>query len=214
MRKCLFTLGNNVHLKCVPLSNLASIVWKFNGSRLQAEDSKYLLYDGGIAIFNMTMDAAGFYDCLSVEKSKGKEFLITVARYALYAQEKAEEGNVTATANKHSEAGAEGFQSSVPPSLLNEAAKQKSEDSQSEKLVLKLLGSGFAFLFFLLLVWNFYKGHLSLPWKRRGTSSETTGTAGVGSPAPTAEESGSARKSSATQTSMSCVNESVLVSFP
>ncbi|XP_009867715.1 PREDICTED: semaphorin-4D-like, partial [Apaloderma vittatum] len=100
VRKYLFTLGNNVHLKCVPLSNLASVVWKFNGSRLQAEDSKYLLYDGGIAIFNVTLDEAGFYDCLSVERSNGKEFLITTARYALYAREEAEEANVIATATR------------------------------------------------------------------------------------------------------------------
>ncbi|KAM6189422.1 uncharacterized protein WM294_014618 [Sarcoramphus papa] len=159
------------------------------------------------------MDAAGFYDCVSVEKSKGKEFLITVARYALYAQEKTEEANVIAAANKHNEAGTEGFQSSVPPSLLNEAAKQKSVDNQREKLVLKLLGAGFALLFFFLLVWNFYKGHLSLPWKSRETSSKTTGTAGLGSPALATEGAGSVRKSSATQTNVSCVNESTLVSF-
>ncbi|NXT39865.1 SEM4D protein, partial [Pelecanoides urinatrix] len=207
VRKYLFTLGNNVHLKCVPLSNLASTVWKFNGRRLQAKDSKYLLYDGGIAIFNVTVDAAGFYDCLSVEKSKGKEFLITVARYALYAQEKTEEANVFATANEHTKAGAEDFQSSVPPSLLNEEAKEKSLDSRREKLVLKFLGAGFALLFFFLLVWNFYKGHLSLPWKSRETSSKTTGTAGLASPAQATEGSGSGRKSSATQTDMSCVNE-------
>ncbi|NXT50384.1 SEM4E protein, partial [Pluvianellus socialis] len=203
--RCLFTLGNDVHLKCVPLSNLASVVWKFNGSRLQAEDSKYLLYDGGIAIFNVTMDAAGFYDCLSVEKSKGKEFLVTVARYALYAQEKMEEANGIATTDEHSEAGAEGFQSSEPPSLLNEAANQKSVDSQREKLVLKLSGAGFALFF--LLVWKFYKGHLSLPWKSGGTSSKTTVTAGLGSPALATEASGSVRKSAATQTNVSGVNE-------
>ncbi|CAM9727720.1 unnamed protein product [Bubo scandiacus] len=213
VRKCLFTLGNNVHLKCAPLSNLASIVWKFNGSRLQAEDSKYQLCDGGVAIFNITIDAAGFYDCLSVEKSKGKEFLTTVARSALYAQEKTEEANVIATANKHNEAGAERFQSSVPPSLLNEAAKQESVDSQIEKLVLKLLGAGFALLFFFLLVWNFYRGHLSLLWKSRENRSKTSGAAGLGSPAPATEGSGSVRKSSATQTNIAGVNGSVLASF-
>uniref|UniRef100_A0A8C0F9W5 Sema domain-containing protein n=1 Tax=Bubo bubo TaxID=30461 RepID=A0A8C0F9W5_BUBBB len=211
VRKCLFTLGNNVHLKCAPVSNLASVVWKFNGSRLQAEDSKYQLCDGGIAIFNITIDAAGFYDCLLVEKSKGKEFLTTVARYALYAQEETEEANVIATANKHNEAGAERFQSSVPPSLLNEAAKQESVDSQIEKLVLKLLGAGFALLF--LLVWNFYRGHLSVPWKSRETRSKTSGAAGLGSPAPATEGSGSVRKSSATQTNIAGVNGSVLASF-
>uniref|UniRef100_A0A8D0EM26 Sema domain-containing protein n=1 Tax=Strix occidentalis caurina TaxID=311401 RepID=A0A8D0EM26_STROC len=192
------TLGNNVHLKCAPLSNLARIVWKFNGR---------------IAIFNITIDVAGFCDCLSVEKSKGKEFLTTVARYALYAQEKTEEANVIATANKHNEAGAECFQSSVPPSLLNEAPKQESVDSQIEKLVLKLLGAGFALLFCFLLVWNFYRGHLSLPWKSRETRSKTTGAAGLGSPAPATEGSGSVRKSSAMQTNILSIFSETLLSL-
>ncbi|NWI68956.1 SEM4E protein, partial [Todus mexicanus] len=207
VRKYLFTLGNNVHLKCAPLSNLASVVWKFNGSRLQAEDSKYLLYDGGIAIFNLTKDAAGFYDCLSVEKSKGKKFLITVARYALYTQEKAEEASVPATANKCNKSGAEGLQSSEPSSFLTEAANPKPVDSQRENLVLKLLASGFALLFLFLFIWNIYKGHLSLPWKRRETSSKPPGAAGLGSPAVAAEGSGSVRDSSAAQENKSCVNE-------
>ncbi|NXG73027.1 SEM4D protein, partial [Baryphthengus martii] len=204
VRKYLFTLGNNVHLKCAPLSNLASVVWRFNGSRLQAEDSKYLLYDGGVAMFKLTKDAAGFYDCLLVEKSKGKEFFITVARYALYAQAKAEEANVTATASKCNEAG---FQPSGPSSSLTEAAKPNSVESQREKLLLKLLAAGFALLSFILFVWNFCKGHLSLPGKRRETSSKPTGIAGLGSPAVAAEGSGSVRKSSATQTNTACVNE-------
>ncbi|NWU69980.1 SEM4E protein, partial [Pterocles burchelli] len=207
VRKYHFTLGNNVHLKCVPLSNLASIVWMFNGRRLQAEDSKYLLYDGGMAIFNVTRDAAGFYDCLSVEKSNGKEFLIPVARYALYTQEKTEVANVAATTHQQNEAGAEALQSPVPPSLLNEAANQESVHSQREKLILKLLAAGFAFVFFCLLIWNFYRGHFSLPRKSRETSSKHTGAAGLGRPALATEASGSVRKNSATQTYVSCLNE-------
>ncbi|NXG39239.1 SEM4E protein, partial [Dromaius novaehollandiae] len=207
VRKCLFTLGNNVHLRCVPLSNLASVVWKFNGSRLQAEDTKYLLYDGGIVIFNVTMDEAGFYDCLSIEKTKGKEFLITVASYALYAQQKTDNANVNATTNALNETAAVSFKSSVPTSLLKEAAKQKSMDSQKEKLVLKLLGAGFALLFSLLLVWNFYKGHLSLPWKSRETSSRTANADCLGNPGLATEGSGCVRKSSATRANVSSVNE-------
>nr|XP_009676819.1 PREDICTED: semaphorin-4E-like [Struthio camelus australis] len=214
VRKFLFALGNSVHLKCVPLSNLASVVWKFNGSRLQAEDSKYLLYDGGIVIFNVTMDEAGFYDCLSVEKAKGKEFLITVASYALYAQQKSDDANVNGTTSTLNETAAVSFKSSVPTSLLKEAAKQKSTDNQKENLVLKLLGAGFALLFSFLLVWNFYKGHLSLPWKSRETSSRTASTDCLGSPGLATEGSGCVRKSSATRENVSSVNESIpLVSF-
>lgn len=114
------------------------------------------------------MDEAGFSGCLSVEKSKGKEFLITGACCALYVHQNTEKTNINATTNKYNKAGAEGFKSSVPVSLLKEATKQKAVDRQKEKVVLQLLGAGFALLF--LFVWSFYKGHLSLPWKMRETS--------------------------------------------
>lgn len=198
MRKIPFTLGNNVHLQCAPLSNLASVVWKFNGSRIQAKASRYLLYDGGMAILNVTADVAGFYDCLSVEKSKGKEFLVTVARYALYARQKPEEANI-ATANKHKETEAVGFQSSVPAPSLKEAAKQESADSQRLKLILKL-GAGLAPLIFILLVLSFHKSHLYLSWKSRETSPNPASRAGSGSPVLAAEGLGCERKCSDTQT--------------
>ncbi|NWR77551.1 SEM4D protein, partial [Centropus unirufus] len=206
VRKHVFTLGNNVYLKCVPLSNLASIVWKLNGSRLQTEEPKYLLFEGGIAIFNITADAAGFYDCLSAEKSKEKEFLITMARYALYAQEKTTKGNV-ATAKKHCEAGIEGFQASGPPLLPNEAVRQQFMESHREKVGLRVLGAGFGLLFFLLLMWNFQRGHLPLPWKSRETGSKPTDAAGLGSSALAAEGLGGIGKSSPMLRSVSCLNE-------
>ncbi|XP_053906283.1 semaphorin-4E-like [Cuculus canorus] len=203
VRKCVFTLGNNVFLKCVPLSNLASVVWKFNGSRLRTEDSNYLLYDGGMAIFNVTLDAAGFYDCLSVEKSRGKEFHIIVARYALYAQEKTEEANVIAMAKKHSEKGTEEFQSLEPSLLPDEAVIQESLGSRREKISLRVLGAGSVILFMCLLIWNFCKGHLPLLWKSREASSKPTDAAGPESAVLAAEGLGGVRESSDTQTSMS-----------
>uniref|UniRef100_A0A8C9F959 Sema domain-containing protein n=1 Tax=Pavo cristatus TaxID=9049 RepID=A0A8C9F959_PAVCR len=204
--KYLFTIGNNVHLKCVPLSNLARVVWKFNGSRIQDEDSKYLLYDGGIAIFNVTVAETGFYDCLSVEKSKAKEFFVTVARYALYAHQSAEKARVNAAADSGNDAEAVGFQSSVSTYLLKDTTKQKSVGSQKENLVLKLLGAGFALLFFFLFIWNFYKGHISLPWKNRETSSKDT-SADLENPELTTERSAAVRESSALQPGTSFLNE-------
>lgn len=206
VRKYLFTLGNNVHLKCVPLSNLARVVWKFNGSRIQDKDSKYLLYDGGIAIFNVTVAETGFYDCLSVEKSKAKEFFITVARYALYAHQNTEKANVNAATDDNNEAEAVGFQSSLSTYLLKDATKQKSVGSQKENLLLKLLSAGFALLFFFLFIWNFYKGHISLPWKIREASSKDT-NADLENPELTTGRSGAVRESSAIQTNMSFLNE-------
>ncbi|NXD14222.1 SEM4E protein, partial [Nothocercus nigrocapillus] len=202
VRRWLFIRGNNVHLKCAPLSNLARVVWKFNGSRLQAEDSKYLLYDGGIVIFNATVDEAGFYDCLSVEKAKGREFLITVASYVLYVQQKTDQASVSASTRALNGTADGSSKSSLPTPLLKEVAKQKLLDNQKEKLILKLLGAGFALLFSFLLVWNFYKGHLSLPGKGDTVSSAAHADCS-GSPVLAAEGSGCVRKSSATRANVS-----------
>ncbi|NXS55764.1 SEM4D protein, partial [Brachypteracias leptosomus] len=199
VRKHLFTPGNSVHLKCVPLSNLASVVWRFNGSRLEAEDPRYLLYEGGLAVLNLTKEAAGFYDCFSAEKSKGKEFLIPAARYALYAQEAAEEGKVTATASKNKEAGAEGLQPSPPPSLLTTAATPQAGGSETREFLL-FMAAGFAFLLFFMGAWNFRKAVCVLAAIRE-SSSNPAEAAGLESPALAGEGSGRARESSATQTS-------------
>uniref|UniRef100_A0A8C8VIY1 Semaphorin-4E n=1 Tax=Pelusios castaneus TaxID=367368 RepID=A0A8C8VIY1_9SAUR len=210
------TFISNVHLKCMPVSNLARIVWKFNGSSLQAEDSKYLLYDGGIVVFNLTVADAGFYDCHSVERANGKEFPVSVASYILYIQQNSifivpknytTNGPNADTALK--------IKSLVSSSLLNDMVKQKSLEDQKEKLILKLLGAGFALLFSSLLVWNFCKGHLSLPWTSREKGSKTVNADFLPGPALATEGLVALRKSSATRIDTSTVNESVpLVSCP
>ncbi|KAM7134722.1 semaphorin-4E-like isoform 3-T3 [Macrochelys suwanniensis] len=215
VRNCPVIIGNSVHLKCAPMSNLARMVWKFNGSSLQAEDSKYLLYDGGIVIFNVTVADAGFYDCHSVERANGKEFPVTVASYVLYTQQDSVFiMTKNYTTNQPNGETTLKVKSLVSSSLLNDPAKQKSLVDQKEKLILKLLGAGFALLFSSLLVWNFCKGHLSVPWKRE-KSSKTANADCLPGPTLATEGLGAARKSSATRTNTSIVNESVpLVSFP
>ncbi|EMP24093.1 Semaphorin-4E [Chelonia mydas] len=216
VRNCPVIIGNSVHLKCAPMSNLARMVWKFNGSSLQAEDSKYLLYDGGIVIFNVTVADAGFYDCHSVERANGKEFPVTVASYVLYTQ-KDSVFIITKnyTTNQPNADTTLKVKSLVSSSLLTDPAKQKSLEDQKEKLILKLLGAGFALLFSSLLVWNFCKGHLSVPWKSRERSSKTANADCLPGPTLATEGSGAVRKSSATRTNTSTVNESVpLVSSP
>ncbi|XP_075758975.1 semaphorin-4E-like isoform X2 [Pelodiscus sinensis] len=214
VRDCPVSIGNSVHLKCVPMSNLARMVWKFNGSSLQAEDSKYLLYDGGIVIFNVTVADAGFYDCHSVERANGKEFPVSMASYVLYIQRNSVFIIPNYTTNQPNADAALKVKSLVSSSLLNDPAKKKSLEDQKEKLILKLLGAGFALLFSSLLVWNFCKGHLSLPWKSREKISKTANADCL--PGSTlATEGLGAMKNSAMQTNTSTVNESVpLVSFP
>ncbi|XP_019369157.1 PREDICTED: semaphorin-4D-like isoform X1 [Gavialis gangeticus] len=204
-------LGSHVNLKCVTLSNLASTVWKFNGSRLQAEDSKYLLYDGGIIIFNVTGADAGFYVCQSVERANGKQFPITVASYILYSQqESAFIIPKSYTTNQlNDKTTAMHAKPLVSSSLQKDPAKLKALEDQKEDLVVKILGAGFALLFFCLLVWNFCKGHLRLPWKGRERSSKTVDVNCSADPALATDGPGAARKNLAIQTNTSASNESI-----
>ncbi|XP_074834462.1 semaphorin-4E-like isoform X3 [Carettochelys insculpta] len=216
VRNCSVIIGNSVHLKCVPMSNLARMVWKLNGSSLQAKDSKYLLYDGGIVIFNVSVADAGFYDCHSLERANGKEFTVTVARYVLYMQQ----DSVfifpkNYTKNQPNADPALNVKSLISSALLNDPANQKSLKDQNETLILKLLVAGFALLFSSLLVWNICKGHLSLPWKRKEKSSKTANADCLPGSTLGTEGPSAVRESSAMQTNTSAVNESVpLVSFP
>lgn len=150
--------------------------------------------EGAMVVFSVTKDGLATGLSLGGEVQRGGA---PSPRCALYAQEEAGKSDVAVTADERDETGAEVCQSAAPPPSLQEAAKQKSIDVQRGKLVSILLGPGFALLFFYLLVWNFYKGHLS-PSKRRETSSKATGTAGLGRGSLAAGGSGGERSSAAT----------------
>uniref|UniRef100_A0A8C4T0R3 Semaphorin-1A n=1 Tax=Erpetoichthys calabaricus TaxID=27687 RepID=A0A8C4T0R3_ERPCA len=63
-----FVPSTTVHLECSPLSNLATVHWTLNNSSIQPNETKYIIYNGGIFILNTSMEDVGRYVCYSVEK--------------------------------------------------------------------------------------------------------------------------------------------------
>uniref|UniRef100_A0A672S012 Semaphorin-4D-like n=1 Tax=Sinocyclocheilus grahami TaxID=75366 RepID=A0A672S012_SINGR len=75
--------GGSADLSCQVRSNLAQVLWKLNG-RVLTEASRFrLLSENGLLIYSVTPEAAGRYECWSVEASAGQNFTRLVAAYAL-----------------------------------------------------------------------------------------------------------------------------------
>ncbi|KAJ6664323.1 hypothetical protein lerEdw1_008542 [Lerista edwardsae] len=208
-------LGSSLSLKCTPMSNLASLMWMFNGSHLQIKEAKHLFLIGALIIFNVTVADTGFYECQSVEKASGKEFHVTMATYFLYPQQGKDslaiQHNLLHRMRANSAVPASW--SLVPPEIEDPMRQEQPSRIQGPLLTSMLLGFAFAFLFLTLLAWNIYKGHLTVPCKSR--RSETTEASRSASPEHSLALLGSIQKSSTTQTIISITSESApLVSLP
>ncbi|XP_061457536.1 semaphorin-4E-like isoform X3 [Rhineura floridana] len=185
IRRYPVALGSSPHLSCTPLSNLAKSVWTFNGSHLQEEEAKYLFHAEGLVVFNVTADDIGLYECQSVEMANGREFSISVSACLLYPQQ--ERDFIMAPKSNLSNqmcaiSAATKSQLSASPQMVDPARLEQPQGVRGLSFTLMLWGSTFALLFLSLLSWNFYKGHLSLPWKTSGSRrSEVAGTVGQAS---------------------------------
>nr|XP_014348718.1 PREDICTED: semaphorin-4E-like isoform X2 [Latimeria chalumnae] len=173
--------GSNVRLKCVPMSKLAVTKWIVNGSILQPINSKYLFYDNGMIIFNVSVADVGLYICESVERAHGTEYTLTMASYVLEAW-----GNklkfitgptdtILGAPKSDSIATTVSTLTGVieprnPPALL--------EDPQVG-FALKILVATFAFLFVTLLIWNIRKGHVPSSCMSRRASLKKSQTDGA-----------------------------------
>ncbi|XP_029308686.1 semaphorin-4E [Cottoperca gobio] len=142
--------GGNLKLRCPSPSNLAKTSWERHGSPLTTSTRLQLLRDG-LLILNATDSDTGRYRCLSVELSKADEYTTTVAEYQVSM----------ATAGS-------GGRSVIPPQARMDGPSVAGLQVVVGLLLVSLLA---------LLGWNFYKGHLPLPWncrkKNREQSQET-----------------------------------------
>uniref|UniRef100_A0A8C5SEN8 Semaphorin-4E n=1 Tax=Laticauda laticaudata TaxID=8630 RepID=A0A8C5SEN8_LATLA len=165
IRRYPVTLGSSPHLNCEPLSNTANLLWMFNKSRLLEEEAKYLIHIKGLIVFNVTVADTGLYECQSVEKVNGRIFRVAVAVYLLQPQpEKTFYGPKCDLSNQIcSEIAGPKSKPLAGPETEN-PRQPPSRRIQSLLFSLIVVGSTVALLFFLLLSWNIYKGHISLPW--------------------------------------------------
>lgn len=129
--------GGNLKLRCVSPSSLAKTTWERDGSPLSPATRLQLLRDG-LLILNASGSDTGRYRCLSVERSKAGEYITTVAEY-------------------HVGIGPAG---SGNGNLIFPQAQMDGPSVAGLQAVIVLL----VVALLALLVWNFYKGHLPLPW--------------------------------------------------
>ncbi|XP_068427319.1 semaphorin-4E [Clinocottus analis] len=136
MKRSIWPTGN-LKLPCPSPSNLAKISWvRDNGVPVMAS-TRFQLSRDGLLILNATSSHTGRYRCLSVERSRAGTFTTTVAEY----QVRVAPG---------------GSGDGLLPQARMSGASVTGLQALVGLLVVSLLG---------LLTWNFYKGHLPLPWK-------------------------------------------------
>ncbi|CAG5896830.1 semaphorin-4E-like isoform 1-T3 [Menidia menidia] len=136
--------GDTLKLSCLSSSNLAEIIWERDNRTLEPAAPLQRLRDG-LLIRNASRRDAGLYRCLSVERTKAHEYKTTVAQYQVSIG--SEDGKKTVI---------------FPPQ-----PQTKGPSVAALQAVLVLL----AVALLALLAWNFYRGHLPLPWncvKRSG----------------------------------------------
>lgn len=137
----------NLKLDCPPPSNMAKTNWERDGNHLTPADRLQFLQDG-LLILNASQSDAGQYRCLSVERSKTSEHTTTVVEYQI---------------SIHPAGSGDG--KAIYPQAQTDGPSVAGLQAAIGLLVVSLLA---------LLTWNFYKGHLPLPWncgKKKGEQS-------------------------------------------
>ncbi|XP_070830010.1 semaphorin-4E [Chaetodon trifascialis] len=137
--------GGNLKLRCPLPSSLAKTTWERDGSPLTPATRLQLLRDG-LLILNASDSDTGQYRCLSVERSKAGEYTTTVAEYQV----------------SMAPAGS-GTGNQILPQAQRDGPSVAGLQAVIVLLVICLLA---------LLAWNFYKGHLPLPWNCRKKNRE------------------------------------------
>ncbi|KAM9789610.1 semaphorin-4E-like [Neosynchiropus ocellatus] len=128
--------SGNLKLSCILPSKLATTRWERNKSPLIPSPRHQQLRDG-LLILNATHSDAGRYRCLAVERSKADEYVAPTAEYDVSVIEAA------------------GGRASVP---------QSQKDGPSVAGLHAAIGL-LTVCLLILLAWNFYKGHIPLPFK-------------------------------------------------
>ncbi|XP_041659140.1 semaphorin-4E [Cheilinus undulatus] len=136
--------GGNLKLHCTSPSNLAKTAWERDGSPLTPATRLQFLRDG-LLILNASDSDAGRYRCLSIEHSKADKYSTTVAEYQVSI-------GTTGTGNR----------TVIVPQPQVESPSVAGLQVVVALLLVSLLA---------LLAWNFYKGHIPLPWNCRKRNS-------------------------------------------
>ncbi|XP_062380055.1 semaphorin-4E [Sardina pilchardus] len=147
-----FVPGNNVKLECEPISNLARQEW-FVGEAALVLSDKHHFHNDSLMILNASAADAAVYSCWSVERSHGRKYRRQKAKYQLALRTNGDGRWV------------------LPTSPQARSSHQRLVGLQ---ILVVLLSVTLA----LLVGWNFYKGHLTLPCKLGRGQTHTDGSPG------------------------------------
>uniref|UniRef100_UPI00398EF9AF semaphorin-4E-like n=1 Tax=Pristiophorus japonicus TaxID=55135 RepID=UPI00398EF9AF len=153
--------GNNMVLNCYSTSNLAHMQWLLNRRLILAEDSKYLYFNDGLLIFNVSIADEGQYDCQSVETVAGKPFAQVTASYLLQLSGTGQHP-IPTKALPSAESGISIVPTS-PGNTVRMANLPMTQNYLQTEFTLKGLLVLFVMMFIFLLAWNVYKGHVPMP---------------------------------------------------
>lgn len=146
--------GGNLKLRCQSPSAMAKPRWERDDHPLTAAPRLQFLKDG-LLILNASDSDAGRYRCLFDERSKSGSYTTTVAEYQVSI----------------------GPAGSGDRNLIFPQAQMGGPSVAGLQAVIGLL----LVCLLALLAWNFYKGHLPLPWNCRKNSEQSQGQGGLNS---------------------------------
>nr|XP_055035820.1 semaphorin-4D isoform X2 [Misgurnus anguillicaudatus] len=115
--------GGSADLPCQVRSNLARVLWKFNGNVLNEASHFLLIGENGLLIYGVGQEHLGRYECWSFESAAGKNFSHLVAGYILRLDLPNSEPSISAELPSDADAAVHSYGSTVrDPTELAEAS--------------------------------------------------------------------------------------------
>ncbi|XP_035270641.1 semaphorin-4E-like isoform X1 [Anguilla anguilla] len=156
--------GNNILLQCRPDTNLAQVLWLFDGRPLGPSDAKYFFYREGLIVRHAAAADAGLYTCQSVEWVGGARHARTAAAYRLQlpSTDAPPTGALPTKAPPTEALPTHAPPTEAPPTRAPPTGPQRGEVTALEVSVAVL-----SLLLVSLLLFNVWRGHLPLAGCRK-----------------------------------------------
>ncbi|XP_066503918.1 semaphorin-4E isoform X2 [Hoplias malabaricus] len=159
VRNGTLVVGNNIRLSCQQDSNLAQVSWHFAGQPLNISPGKYTIYNDDLFIYNASASDVGHYTCVSVERVVSRQYRRTLAAYDLHLVP--DEDKDLISVGTKTEKPPRSPTTTAPNTAVHPSFPQQYKTANVWVATQVALGV-VCVLMVALLLWNLYKGHLTL----------------------------------------------------